>query len=757
MKKATLVIVCLVSITSVIAQKSLLPSVATEAYTWKNVQIVGGGFVDGIIYHPKANHIRYCRTDMGGAYRWDNNQERWISMLDWINYDDYNLVGVESIAVDPNDPLTVYLSCGTYTRSNNGAILVSRDGGRSFKRIDMPFTMGGNENGRGNGERMMVDPANSDIIYLGTRLDGLWRSIDKGDSWQKVTTFPDVTEIVAQTSENPQRAWGNRPQGSGVIFVCFDESSAVPGKGSASMYVGVSLMNRENLFVSHDHGKNWEAVSGQPTQYRPTHAALASDGQLYITYGTNPGPMRMENGAVWKYHTRYQTWQEISPVRPDPEKDLKFGYASVSVDPQNPAHIIVSSFNLPVPDQYAEDDIYRSSDNGKSWKPVFAGKSQFDYSKAPYTQFTPIHWMFDIEIDPFDSNHAMFTTGYGGWETFNLLDQDKNKPVIWQIMSTGIEETVPLELYSPVKGAQLITAIGDYGGFTHFDLDRPVLTGSHANPRFANTNGITGAEKHPELVVRAGTVSHHHPEGKALAYSLDGGKSWQEPENLPHKEAANGYIAVSSDGETWIWSPSRLPVYYTQDKGKTWNQCLDLPDNLRIVADKINPSRFYGLDITSGLLYESKDKGKSFSSRQILPQLSQTAARESRGDRRGGQDKVYATPGIEADLWIAAYDGLYHLSSNNNIIRMDKVRRLYAFGFGKEAPGNNYPSLYVVGIVNGTYGFFRSDDAAKSWIRINDDDHQYGLVLHITGDPKKYGRVYIGTHGRGTIYGDPYP
>ena len=28
--------------------------------------------------------------------------------------------------------------------------------------------------------------------------------------------------------------------------------------------------------------------------------------------------------------------------------------------------------------------------------------------------------MFDIEIDPTDAEHAMFTTGFGGWETFNL-------------------------------------------------------------------------------------------------------------------------------------------------------------------------------------------------------------------------------------------------------------------------------------------------------------------------------------------------
>jgi hypothetical protein len=31
------------------------PKVASRPYTWKNVQIVGGGFVDGIIFHPKES------------------------------------------------------------------------------------------------------------------------------------------------------------------------------------------------------------------------------------------------------------------------------------------------------------------------------------------------------------------------------------------------------------------------------------------------------------------------------------------------------------------------------------------------------------------------------------------------------------------------------------------------------------------------------------------------------------------------------
>jgi photosystem II stability/assembly factor-like uncharacterized protein len=50
---------------------------------------------------------------------------------------------------------------------------------------------------------------------------------------------------------------------------------------------------------------------------------------------------------------------------------------------------------------------------------------------------------------------------------------------------------------------------------------------------------------------------------------------------------------------------------------------------------------------------------------------------------------------------------------------------------------------------------FRSDDEGKHWVRINDDQHQYGWINHVTGDPRIYGRVYFGTGGRGVVYGDP--
>lgn len=148
-------------------------------YEWSNVPIVGGGFVDGIVFHPTDRNVRFCRTDMGGAYRWDSTSQRWVAIQDYLSMADSNLQGVESIAVDPQDSRSVYLACGTYTGNRNAAICYSRDGGYSFTRVDVPFTMGGNENGRGNGERMMVDPINGNIIYMGTRMHGLWKSSDR--------------------------------------------------------------------------------------------------------------------------------------------------------------------------------------------------------------------------------------------------------------------------------------------------------------------------------------------------------------------------------------------------------------------------------------------------------------------------------------------------------------------------------------------------------------------------------------------------
>jgi photosystem II stability/assembly factor-like uncharacterized protein len=733
-------------------------SVISEPYTWKNVQIVGGGFVSGIVFHPKEPGLRYCRTDIGGAYRWNEDSNRWEPLLDWVSYDDYNLMGVESIALDPSDPDRVYLACGTYTLPwvPDGAVLCSDDRGKTFLRTDVPFKFGANENGRGNGERMAVDPNNGNIIYLGTRLNGLWRSTDRGVKWSAVKNFPNVSENPPDSikEERELQRWYWQHKGSGIIRVVFDPRSAVSGKGSRVIYVAVSLMNRENLFYSSDFGNSWKPVAGQPTDFRPTHAVLAPDGILYITYGDNPGPGRMKNGAVWKYDTNNDIWTDITPDKPDPAKNRSFGYAAVAVDYQHPDVLIVSTYHRYEVDK--GEEIFRSTDGGKTWKAILHTCSRYDYSAAPYIKKTGVHWLFDIEIDPFNPDHALFTTGYGGHETFNLTAADRDDTITWYIMSTGIEETVALDLLSPSKGAQLTTGIGDYGGFIHWYLDVPAPDGNFENPRFSNTDGLACAENNPDLIVRVGNESHPSNQPANIGYSTDGGRSWQPCESMPDKESRHGSIAVSADGESWIWTPQNSVPFVTHDQGKTWTQSKNLPEKTRVMADRVQPSDFYAMNLYKGKFYISHDSGSSFEEKTLDLHHEALSVLEYRGDNRGGQDRLYATPGNRGDIWLPAFDGLYHSSNAGTTFeKIEDITNVYGFGFGKEAPGTTYPALYLIGVIQGTYGFFRSDDSTMHWVRINDDQHQYGLVFHITGDPKKYGRVYVGTHGRGTLYGNP--
>ncbi len=758
--------------------------IAQEHYGWKNVQIVGGGFVDGVVFHPTAPDLRYARTDIGGAYRWESTAHRWQPLLDWLPYRDLNLMGVESLAVDPSDPNRVYLACGTYTSpgSPDGAILRSGDRGKTFQRTNVPIKFGGNEDGRGNGERLAVDPQDGRILYLGTRHDGLWRSRDRGVSWTREASFPKIAEAAPpapanipnlpdksaeQHGSSEQHGQRMAVKGDGIVFVQFVRSPGIASHRSAgteTLYVGVSLMNRPNLFVSTNGGATWKAVAGAPTQYRPTRAALSSDGSLYIAYGTAPGPSRMTNGAVWKLNTQTGGWTDVTPEHPVAGKS-EFGYAAVSVDAHHPQSVIASTFGRPGSD--GGETIFRSTDAGATWKPIFGGGNSgiFDYSLAPYVQPTPIHWLFDIEIDPANPDHAVFTTGYGGWETFDLTAFDHGQPTHWSILATGIEETVALELDSPTDGAHLISAIGDYGGFVHWDLDRPAPEGSSTPPRFGNTTGVASGALRPNVVVRVG-VSAEHKVGENISYSVDAGRTWKPTASHPNLGSQAGSIAVSADGGTWVWTPERESSWVTRDQGATWKSAQGLRSGLRVIADPQDSRAFYAVSLESGTLYRSTDAAATFTAQPLILQNAPPASTAPRGDIRGGQDRLYAAPGRTGDLWIAAFDGLYRASaaSANTFIfaRLPGVTEIHAFGFGKAAPGGNYPALYLAGSMvgqsgAGQSGVFRSIDEGRSWVRINDDQHQWGLILQVAGDPRIYGRVYVGTHGRGILYGDAAP
>jgi hypothetical protein len=724
-------------------------------YVWKSVKVGAGGFIPGIVFSRAERGLAYLRSDMGGAYRWDDAQKTWMPLHD--NFSEGSYFGTESIAPDPIDPNTIYIAAGMYRR-DPAAFLRSRDRGKTWQAFPVSFRMGGNEDGRGLGERLAVDPNDNRILYFGSRHDGLMRSTDSAQTWQKVASFPLAGRGLPE----------NGPSNGGLSFVVFDSTTGRRGTATRTIFVGSADPGTQHLFRSDDAGTTWKAIEGEPKdEFLPAKAEIDDRGVLYITYSNGIGPNGVTDGAVWKLDTRSGVWTDITPdKRPDRPAG---GYMGISLDRQHPGTLGVTTMNRWGP----VDTVWRSTDGGQTWADI-VGKSTRDTSEFPFLSFGVKEaklgwWMSAFAIDPFNSNFATYATGATIYATRNFSDVNKGQNTNWFPWVNGIEQTAVITLMSPAAGPHLISGFGDIGGFVHDDFTKSPPQGMFTNPVFGNTNTLEYAGAQPNVIVRSGRP---HEGQASLGYSEDGGRSWQPltvPVTAPAATNAtaggngnrrgnrggNPAIITSADGKTFMVMTATPQI--TRDRGQTWTAVAGLPANARPIADRVNGSKFYALDFSNGTLLTSTDGGATFT----VSTTSGLPADISR-DRSNNPEAVFplhATNDREGDLWLVSGQGLFHSTdSGKTFTQIPGTLRVEMLSFGKAPQGQTYPALFAIGRQGNTRAIWRSDNQGTSWIRLNDEQHQWGNRFRcIAADPRIFGRVYIGTDGRGILYGEPAP
>jgi hypothetical protein len=363
-------------------------------------------------------------------------------------------------------------------------------------------------------------------------------------------------------------------------------------------------------------------------------------------------------------------------------------------------------------------------------------------------------WMMEsVEIDPFDSGHFLYGTGATIYGSDNLTDWDGGGTVHLSVRAQGLEETsVGCVISPPTGAAHVFSGVGDVGGFRHTDLHKAPKM--YDNPTFGATPALDYAELAPQVIVRVGSPTSGWTQHFAI--STDSGDTWSpsgsEPPGVSGPGVDDQSVAVSADGKRVVWSPAGAPVSRSSDNGATWTASNGLPTGTPVRSDRVNPAKFYAYD--AGVFYVSTDGGKSFTA---------TAAS---GLPTAGNVRFKPVPGHEGDIWLAGGTtkpttptpyGLWRSTdSGTSFTRFEAVDEGDVVGFGKAAPGAKYPAVYTSSKIRGVRGIFRSDDAGRTWARINDDRHQYAWTGNtLTGDPRVYGRVYFGTNGRGVMYGDP--
>jgi hypothetical protein len=583
--------------------------------------------------------------------------------------------------------------------------------------------------------------------------------VDRGATWSKVGSFP----LPGLGTPRP-----GAPTLTGLSFVIFDPTSGAPGRPSRTLLAASADPGPQHLFRSDDAGEHWRAVAGEPrADLLPVKADLDAKGVLYIAYANGAGPNGVTDGAVYKLDLKSGAWTDITP---DKRPDRPYGgYMGISLDRQHPGTVMVATLNRWQPG----DTIWRSTDGGSTWRSL-RELSQQDVSATPFLRWGGARaefgwWMAGLAIDPFDSDTAVYTTGATVYADHRLSDADRGGGLTWAPWVDGIEQTAVLNLTSPPARARLLSGFGDIGGFAHDDLGRSPATMFTA-PVFNDTNNIDFAGLNPRVVVRSG-VPHDDkdPSAPTLAYSDDGARTWRalspprptapapvpEPGRPrkadPYRDAA---VVVSADGST-VMVTTPTPVITRGKVGASWFKVTGLPLYARPVPDRADPSRFYALDFETGRLFVSHDGGATFS-----PPPTRGLPPDILADRPTWREAAWplkSTPGRPGDLWFVSRQGLYR--STNGGLTFAWVPgdvQVEMLDFGKAPPGRDYPALFAIGRRGGLRAVWRSDDQGASWIRINDDQHEYGRRFRcIAGDPRVFGRVYVGTDGRGILYADP--
>lgn len=660
----------------------------------RNVAIGGGGYVTGIYLHPLQKDLIYIKTDVGGFYRWNPIDSHWIPLTEHFPLEQSNYYGGESLALDPNNPDIVYIATGKFTADwalPKGTIFKSTNKGETWTKLNIDLKMGGNEDLRWVGERLAVNPLNSNALFFGSRLDGLWKSSDAGINWSKVSSFPR-----------------NGKAGIGITAIAFHPS--VSGLVYAIAY-------GDGIYQSTDAGTTWSQLQGSPPKAR--RVAIAKNGVLYVTYGA--GVSKYVNG----------TWTTITPF------NTQDTFNAISVNPTNPNDLLVSQG-----ENSESSEIYQSSDGGTTWIKKMKSMNKTVPWWSSHMLSNP--WIAAIEFDPYVPGRVWFTDWYGIWRTENIYAN----PVAWTNYEKGHEEVVTFSLVAPPSGSLLLSGMADVDGFYHDKgLDTyPSAPFGNSNLSFQDTYQIAYCETDPLKMVRVGGTRGNNTYSGAT--STDGGRTWKSFASFPADTMPTRIAISATNPNTFIVTVSKGQPMVTHDGGKSWRQVSGLPNGFEgpwnwsqpLAADKVDGNTFYYY--ANGKVYRSTDSGQTFETvNDALPDEA--------------WHSLKTRPGVKDEVWVSVdRQGLYRSTDGGKTFsQLDQVERAYLFAFGKPQTGTA-STLYLYGNISGMgEGLFRSLDLGQTWSFIGDRSQPIGNDPNaMEASRQEFGLVFIGTNGRGIYY-----
>ena len=313
-------------------------------------------------------HLPWKTTD-GGA-NWHNIKEGLIDDSD-----------VFSIIIDPTMPSVVYASACS-------GIYLSQTSGELFRKVQgIPSTAR-------RTRVLMQDPTNRKVVYAGTT-EGLYKTTDGGANWTRMTGPDVIINDVYVDPKNDEHVLLATDRGGVLLSNNAAASFVAANNGFSQRQVTAFLPDQKNgetmyagvvndktyggVFVSQDAGKSWTQRSNGLDGRDVFSLAQADDGTVLA--GTSHGIFRWD-GSVWQADGKVINTKEKTVYVVRKGKKVPKTVTETSKPETIDAEVRDLSVNGPVWFAATSDGVYRSTTQGTTWTGPVLDEKQYRFVDA---------------------------------------------------------------------------------------------------------------------------------------------------------------------------------------------------------------------------------------------------------------------------------------------------------------------------------------------------------------------------------------
>lgn len=217
-----------------------------------------------------------------------------------------------------------------------------------------------------SGRITCIDGINSrpKALYVGSAGGGVWKTEDGGVTFKSVfDKYCQSIGAIAIDQLHPDTIW--------------------VGTGESNMRNTVSIGN--GIYMSKDGGENWQAMGLEKTEH--ISKVIIHPSSPSTIYVAAPGPLWSDgqDRGVYKTVDGGKTWEKVFYI------NEKTGCADLIMDPKNPDVLIATMWEFRrKPYAFSSggpsSGIFKSTDGGKTWKPIRNGLPEGDLGRMAIAQ-----------------------------------------------------------------------------------------------------------------------------------------------------------------------------------------------------------------------------------------------------------------------------------------------------------------------------------------------------------------------------------